>query len=96
MLITEPTIGVAQETAQKEIKKVLDALPQYAHYDFEPVRLFNEEDDCWVFISSSPQLQKEGCVPGAVFVRVDKTDGHVWSQAETEKYLMERAQRNKT
>jgi len=79
------TFEVAQQVAQQEARR-RQHLPRLAKYEFGPVVLDSENEVSWLFVSASEQLQDEGCIPGAIFVRVDKRDGHVWSESETEQY----------
>ena len=60
--------------------------PQLAGYDFSPTELLRDEPLTWTFVSGSQKLHDEGCVPGAFFVRVDKRDGHIWTEDEIEQY----------
>lgn len=85
MMKEEVTFEVAQQVAQEEARR-RQQLPRLAEYEFGPVVLDSENEVSWLFVSASGQLQDEGCVPGAIFVRVDKRDGHVWSESETEQY----------
>jgi hypothetical protein len=77
----------AQEIAEKEIERIA-IMPKFSKYAFQNVEFVREDDVSWTFGAESPQLQREGYVPGAVFVRVDKRDGHVWTREETEKYFL--------
>ncbi|MGH9836092.1 MAG: hypothetical protein ACRD9Y_23970, partial [Blastocatellia bacterium] len=78
-------LEVAQQIAQDEVAH-RRSLPRLAGYDFGPVVLESEGDGYWKFVCASDRMQEEGYVPGAIFVRVDKRDGHVWSENETEQY----------
>ncbi|MCI0488778.1 MAG: hypothetical protein L0229_19480 [Blastocatellia bacterium] len=79
------TFEVARQIAQEEaLRRKLS--PRLAKYEFEPVVLDSENEVSWLFVSASEQLQDEGCIPGAIFVRVDKRDGHIWSEREVEQY----------
>ncbi len=79
------TFEQAQQIAIGEIER-LRSRPRLVGYEFGPVTLMSDEDVSWTFISGSRQLQDEGCVPGAFFVTIDKRDGHIWSDDETERY----------
>lgn len=82
MVTTDITLEVAQRLATQEIQRQLAANPLLAAYAFSPVQLKREDEHTWVFVSGSLQWQDEGAVPGALYARVDKRDGHIWSSAE--------------
>ncbi len=76
-MITETTITVeaAQRIAREEVAR-RRSIPRLARYEFGPVVLESEGDSYWKFVCASEQMQDEGYIPGAIFVRVDKRDGH--------------------
>ena len=78
----------ALEIAEKEIKK-RQKLSNYD--DFSPVELHEENDYFWTFVSGSQTMINDGYVPGAFFVSVDKTDGHIWTRSETENYYKQKS-----
>ncbi len=80
------TIEQAWPLADREIQRIVRTAPELKGYDFKPTHYARENDTCWVFCAASDQLIEEGYVPGAVFASVDKTDGHVWSDEEFERY----------
>lgn len=75
----------AKEIAAREIKRLTSDLP-LSGYEFGEVWFKREEEPFWVFAAASQELQNEGYVPGAVYVLVDKSDGHFWSDEEQEQY----------
>src|SRR5262245_45290175 len=79
------TLETAQQMAQDEVAR-RRLVPRLAKYEFGPVVLESEGDGYWKFVCASEQMQDEGYIPGAIFVRVDKRDGHIWSECETEQY----------
>lgn len=79
------TLEQAKEIAAHELER-LTATPPLAAYRFDEMWCKREEEPFWVFAASSQQLQDEGYVPGAVYVLVDKRDGHLWSEAEQAQY----------
>jgi len=79
------TLEVAQQIAQVEVES-RRSTPRLSKYEFGPLVLESEGDVYWKFVCASEQMQDEGYIPGAIFVRVDKQDGHVWSEQETEQY----------
>lgn len=78
----------AYEIAVKEIEK----LQKSSDYnDFSPVELCQDTDVFWTFVSGSDAMFKDGIIPGAFFVSIDKTDGHIWTRPETEKYYQQKS-----
>lgn len=76
----------AKTLAQKEFIKLLERRRDLAKVAFEPIKFRNETDSFWVFYAASPELQAEGCAPGAVFFTIDKIDGHLWNENEMERF----------
>lgn len=87
MVTTEITLEEAQLLAEYEIQRQLAANAALANYAFSPVRLKREDEQTWVFVAGSAEWQEDGAVPGAIYARVDKRDGHIWSPAELAAYL---------
>jgi hypothetical protein len=90
MIQTELTIQIAKEIAEDHIKRVIRNSERLSHYEFGPTVFDRENEWTWTFVSGSKQLQEEGCVPGAVFAVVDKSDGHVWDSEEQERFWLSR------
>lgn len=84
------TLEQAQEIAARELERLTSA-PPLAAYHFDEMWCKREEEPFWVFAASSQQLQDAGYVPGAVYVLVDKRDGHLWSDGEQAQYYTSRA-----
>ncbi len=82
MVMTNINLEEALALAEGEIARQIAASPALSGYEFSPVRLKREDERTWLFVSGSAALQDEGCVPGALYARVDKRDGHIWSQEE--------------
>ena len=80
----------AQNIAAIEVERLKNT-PRLVGYDFSPTTLLWDEPLTWTFVSGSQQLHEEGCAPGAFFVKVDKGDGHIWSEDEVEQYYTELA-----
>ena len=73
--------------AFKVAEKAIGEMQKKSKYsDFSPIELNAENDFFWTFVSGSQAMITDGCVPGAFFVSVDKTDGHVWTRAEKENF----------
>lgn len=87
MTTTKITLEEAYQLAEREIARQRAVSPSLSGYEFGPVRLKREDERTWVFVSGSEQLQDEGCIPGALYARVDKCDGHIWSPEELAGYL---------
>jgi hypothetical protein len=79
------TFEQAKEIAAREIER-LTSEPPLRDYVFGEMWFKREEEPFWVFASASQELQDEGYVPGAVYVLVDKLDGHIWSGEEEGQY----------
>lgn len=78
----------AFEIAEKKIKE----LQQKSSYnDFSPVVFQEETEAFWTFVSGSEAMFNDGSVPGAFFVSVDKTDGHIWTRQEKENYFTQKS-----
>ncbi len=68
-------------------KKAISQRQQQSKYnDFSPIELNSENDSFWTFISGSQAMINDGGVPGAFFVSIDKTDGHIWTRPEKENF----------
>lgn len=79
------TFEQAQQIANADLEQRCSA-SRFSGYEFSPTQLFSDEGVSWIFLSGSQQLMNEGWVPGALFVTVDKRDGHIWTDEETEQY----------
>jgi hypothetical protein len=71
----------------------LTSEPPLCDYEFGEVWFKREEAPFWVFAAASQELQDEGYIPGAVYVLVDKRNGHFWSGEEQEQYYISFAER---
>jgi hypothetical protein len=79
------TFEQAQKIASYEIERLISE-PPLSEYKFGEMWFKREEEPFWVFAAASQELQDEGYVPGAIYVLVDKSDGHFWSDEEQEQY----------
>ncbi len=77
----------ALEIAEKEICRLQN---ESDYNDFSPVEFHNETVSFWTFISGSESMIDDGIIPGAFFVSVDKTDGHIWTRREKENYFTQK------
>jgi len=78
---------LSKNEAFKIAEKAIFQMQKKTKYnDFSPIELNSENDSFWTYISGSQAMINDGYVPGAFFVSVDKTDGHIWTRNETENY----------
>ena len=76
---------LSENEAFKIAAKAISEKQKKSKYnDFSPIALEDENDFFWTFVSGSQLLINDGYVPGAFFVSVDKTDGHIWTRREEE------------
>ena len=78
----------ALEIAEKEICRLQK---QSDYNDFSPAEFHYETDSFWTFLSGSQAMIDDGIIPGAFFVSVDKTDGHIWTRREKENYFIQKS-----
>jgi hypothetical protein len=89
------TVEMAYPIAQQEIARI-QAL-HLPNYELEPTKFFREDVMWWDFRARCPELIEKGHIPGSVIARVDKLDGHIWTEAEQlhlyagEEYYLESA-----
>jgi hypothetical protein len=81
------TLQQAHNIADTEIRRIIQTADELAGYEFSSVELSRENPAFWVFSAGSPKLQAEGFIPGAIFVCVDKLDGHIWGIKAQEQYF---------
>jgi len=57
---------------------------QYPRMTFSPLQFSSRHGgvERWAFFAACEEWQQEGKIPGALFVSVDKLDGHVWTREE--------------
>ena len=68
-------------------KKAISEKQQKSSYnDFSPVSFLEETEAFWTFVSGSEAMIEDGIIPGAFFVHIDKTDGHIWTRHEEALY----------
>jgi hypothetical protein len=76
----------AQLIAEKEIERIKGENP---NVKLEPLKFVRENMIWYTFASESIEWVHQGRIPGALFVSVDKLDGHVWHDDEVNKLLAE-------
>ena len=79
-------LDTAQQIAEREARQRIAASPIYSRYQFTPLSMQSETDRFWVFVFFSEGLFDDGVMPDAVYVCVDKADGHIWSRKEQEAF----------
>jgi hypothetical protein len=72
----------AQNTAQNTVNKIIESDPDLSTFEVEEVHLERENELFWTFDADIPKLIKEGWIPSAITVLIDKKDGHVWTEQE--------------
>lgn len=79
------TIAQAQLLAETAIQEIIQRSPELAGLTFHPLNYYRENEAYWVFGAACPELIRQGYIPGAVIVGVDKNDGHIWQEEEYER-----------
>ena len=79
-------LNEARNTARKEVEKIIEADPELIKSEVEEVRLARENEGVWTFTADIPKLINEGWSPGAITVLIDKTDGHVLTEAQEDDF----------
>lgn len=82
VLVMKITSTQAQEIADQKIRRIVAASSKLSRYEFGAIYLRRDEQPFWTFGAASEQLMDEGVAPGAIFVSVDKKDGHIWGNEE--------------
>lgn len=83
----EVTQSQAQEIAQAALEAKIQAAAKLRDFTFGPAKLVNDHPPCWTFAVHSEQMWEAGYAPAALFVYIDKQDGHVWAVAEQNDYF---------
>lgn len=83
-----------EKEALEIAKKAVSRMKKETTYnDFSGLELHGETESFWTFVSGSQAMINDGIIPGAFFVSVDKTDGHVWTRREKEDYYQSKSNR---
>jgi hypothetical protein len=77
----------AEEIATRGWQEKAARSSQLRHFHFAAPRLHAEEDRCFVFAAPSEEMEAAGYAPAALFVYVDKSDGHLWDNEEQKAYF---------
>ncbi len=83
----EVTLIQAQGIAQAALETKIQAAEKLRDFTFGPAKLVNDHPPCWTFAVHSEQMWEAGYAPAALFVYIDKQDGHVWTVAEQNDYF---------
>jgi hypothetical protein len=89
MIATKLNVITAKTIATNEIVRVIKNSPLLSQYKFGDIKLKNENERFWTFSTSSDELFEQGFVPGALYVCVDKEDGHVLTDEEIESFYQD-------
>ena len=81
------TLAKAQEIAEAALQAKIQAAPKLRDFAFGPAKLTDDYPPCWAFAVHSEQMWEAGYAPAALFVYIDKVDGHVWTVAEQNEYF---------
>jgi hypothetical protein len=77
----------AEEIAAHGLQEKAARAQRLRHYQFAAPRLHAEDDRCFVFAAPSEEMEDAGYAPAALFVYVDKSDGHLWDNEEQKAYF---------
>jgi hypothetical protein len=67
--------------------EALGSLRERAPDSYSDLDEGNDEGACWLFQAENFTAQEQGVIPGVRSFRIDKLDGHVWSETETVAFL---------
>jgi hypothetical protein len=82
----EMNLDTAKMIAEDAIRERIAASSVFSRYQFAPVAFTEENERFWVFVSGSDELFDAGATPTAIYICVDKKDGHLWSREEQERF----------
>lgn len=75
-------LNEAYEIARREVETMIESDPELSKSEVEEVRLERENELVWTFTADIPKLIIEGWSPGAITIFIDKSDGHILTDAE--------------
>ena len=74
----------ARTLAAESLRSVRESVPdRYSDLDDG-----EDEGACWIFCAENHTAQEHGLIPRRRSFRVDKLDGHIWSEPETAAFLV--------
>lgn len=77
----------AEEIAARSLQEKAARSKRLSQFTFAAPRLHAENDRCFVFAAPSEEMEEAGYAPAALFVYVDKSDGHLWDNEEQKAYF---------
>ena len=77
----------AEEIATRGLQQKAAQSKRLSQFHFDAPRLHAEYDRCFVFAAPSEEMEEAGYAPAALFVYVDKSDGHLWDNEEQKAYF---------
>lgn len=77
----------AEEIATRGLQQKAAQSKRLSQFQFDAPRLHAEYDRCFVFAAPSEEMEEAGYAPAALFVYVDKSDGHLWDNEEQKAYF---------
>lgn len=77
----------AEEIATCGLQEKAARSKRLRRFHFAAPRLHAEDDRCFVFAAPSEEMEEAGYAPAALFVYVDKSDGHLWDNEEQKAYF---------
>lgn len=82
------TVEMAYPIAEKAIK---EKQKKYPNITFSPIEYSSTYSGLGnlTFVSSGKEWIQSGLIPGALFVSIDKLDGHIWADDEWEELKIE-------
>jgi hypothetical protein len=83
----EITLENAQEIAQAALEAKIRAAERLRAFTFDKAKFVREYPPCLLFAAHSEEMGEAGYAPAALFVYIDKQDGHVWTVAEQDDYF---------
>jgi hypothetical protein len=72
--------------AQQALENIINEDPNLTEAEVDELCLKKENDLAWIFVAGIPKLVRDGWVPGAITIFIDKKDRHVWTEQEQEKF----------
>ncbi len=81
------SLTTAQEIAEVALRTKIQAAEKLRNFAFAKTRLIQEHPHCWTFAAPSEEMWEAGYAPAALFVYIDKSDGHVWTAQEQDDYF---------
>jgi hypothetical protein len=81
-----PRVGLDEAAAVAEDYLSARGSERYPSLTFDPPVYRYQNAMCFTFFAFCPDWVAEGRVPGALTCSVDKVDGHIWTDAEFDRF----------